>query len=176
MTTWQDRLTILQGDITLQPDVDAIVNAANEQLSRGGGVCGAIHAAAGPRLAALCADMGHCATGAAVATPAFDLPCRFVIHAVGPRWGKDGGDREDALLASCYLQSLRIAADLGCERVAFPSISTGIYGFPVARAARVALEAIREGLAEFPDLAEVRLICFSAADRQAYEEALAGLD
>ena len=176
MTHWKDRLTILQDDITTLDDVDAIVNAANEQLRPGGGVCGAIHAAAGPRLASLCEDIGHCATGAAVATPAFDLPGRYVIHAVGPIWGAGGGDLEDSLLASCYLQSLHIADDLGCESIAFPSISTGTYGFPVERAATVALTAIREGLAECPDLADVRLVCFSVGDLEAYETALEALD
>ncbi len=175
MTNWKTRLTIIQEDITALDDVDAIVNAANEQLRRGGGVCGAIHAAAGPRLADLCADIGHCATGAAVATPAYDLPCRFVIHAVGPVWGAGSGDLEDALLASCYLQSLRIAADLGCQSIAFPSISTGTYGFPVERAAAVALAAIREGLDEFPAVTDVRMVCFMLRDLETYEAALADL-
>jgi len=162
MSDWKSRLTILQDDITALDDVDAIVNAANEQLRRGGGVCGAIHEAAGPRLAGLCQDIGHCSTGEAVATPSFDLPCKFVVHAVGPVWGAGAGSQEDELLASCYRASLRIAADLHCTSIAFPSISTGTYGFPVDRAAKVALGAIREGLAEYPEIADVRLVCFSA--------------
>jgi O-acetyl-ADP-ribose deacetylase (regulator of RNase III) len=95
---------------------------------------------------------------------------------VGPRWQADSGSRDDALLASCYLQSLRIADDLGCERVAFPSISTGIYGFPVDRAATVAVAAIRDALQEYPEIAEVRLVCFSTEDRAAYEQAVAAAD
>ncbi len=172
MSDWKSRLTILQDDITALDDVDAIVNAANEQLRRGAGVCGAIHEAAGPRLAGLCQDIGHCSTGEAVATPAFDLPCKFVIHAVGPVWGAGGGDREDELLASCYQTSLRIANDLHCASIAFPSISTGTYGFPVQRAANVALEAIRVGLVEFPEITDARMVCFSAGDLEAYERAL----
>jgi len=170
MPDWKSRLTIVQGDITVQDDVDAIVNAANESLRPGGGVCGAVHAAAGPQLAAACARIGHCATGEAVATPAYDLPCAWVIHTVGPVWrGGDAG--EDALLSSCYRESLALAAELGCARVAFPSLSTGIFGYPVDRAARVAVAAIGAALAAHPDLAEVRLVCFSAADRAQYAAA-----
>jgi O-acetyl-ADP-ribose deacetylase (regulator of RNase III) len=171
---WLDRLTVIQDDITAQDDVDAIVNAANEALARGGGVCGAIHAAAGPGLERECEDIGHCATGEAVATGAYDLPCDHVIHTVGPVWSGSGGDEEDELLASCYRESVALAAQLGCRRVAFPSISTGTYGFPVERAARVAVAALGEALEEEPDL-EVRLVCFSAADLEAYETALADL-
>jgi len=176
MAPWKSRVTITQDDITAQDDVDAIVNAANEDLRRGGGVCGAIYAAAGPRLEDLCGNIGHCATGEAVATPAFDLPCRYVIHAVGPVWGGGGGEAEDELLASCYHTSLRIAADLECKRVAFPSISTGTYRFPVERAARVALAAIGEALEDYPEIEEVRMVCFSVGDREAYEAALAELE
>ena len=175
MTDDLQRLSVIQADITAQDDVDAIVNAANESLQRGGGVCGAIHAAAGPRLAALCNDIGRCRTGEAVATPAFDLPCRYVIHAVGPVWGADGGEREDELLASCYRESLRIADDLGCASIAFPSISTGIYGFPIDRAAAVALRALRDGLAEYPEIRDARMVCFSGDDLEVYEAALSDL-
>ena len=176
MTPWQTRLTIIQDDITAQDDLDAIVNAANEARRRGGGVCGAIHEAAGPGLADACDDIGHCPTGEAVATPAFDLPCKHVIHTVGPIWGAGAGAQEDELLASCYLESLRVADDLGCKSIAFPSISTGTYGFPLGRAAPLALRAIRDGLVQYPDLSEVRLVCFSVGDLEAYEQALASID
>ena len=172
MKNWKDRLTILQEDITALVDVDAIVNAANEQLLPGGGVCGAIHAAAGPRLASLCEDIGHCATGAAVATPAFDLPCRYVIHAVGPIWGAGSGNLEDSLLASCYLQSLRIADDLGCESVAFPSISTGAYGYPIEEASRIALKTIASFLSATTSLKEVVFVLFDSRTFDAYASAL----
>lgn len=173
--TPRDRITVIQDDITVQDDVDCLVNAANEELAPGGGVCGAIHRAAGPGLARECAGIGHCATGEAVATGAYDLPCEHVIHTVGPVWGGGGGDMEDELLASCYHESIALAAQLGCTRIAFPSISTGTYGFPVDRAARVAVAAIAEALADAPEIAEVRLVCFSAGDQDAYEAALAGL-
>ena len=170
-----DRITVIQDDITVQDDVDCLVNAANESLAPGGGVCGAIHAAAGPGLARECADIGHCATGEAVATGAYHLPCEHVIHTVGPVWGGGGGDQEDDLLAACYQESITLAASLGCRSVAFPSISTGTYGFPVDRAARVAVAAIADALADEPEIAEVRLVCFSGSDLAAYEAALAEL-
>ena len=166
MSTWHDRVTILQDDITRQ-DTDAIVNAANENLTPGGGVCGAIHAAAGPGLARACDEIGGCPTGEAVITDAFALPCRRVIHAVGPIW--HGGDHNEAeLLASCYRRSLHLAAGKGLASVAFPGISTGIYGYPVASASRVALRAVAETLAELPEIQEVRLVCFSTGDLDAY--------
>jgi len=130
-----------RGDIT-DLDVDAIVNAANAQLAPGGGVCGAIHAAAGPQLAEACAEVAPCATGDAVATHGFELPARWVIHAVGPRWGAEDGD-EEALLASAYRRSVEVADELGATSIAFPSISTGIYGFPGELAARIAVAALR---------------------------------
>lgn len=170
-----DRITVIQDDITVQDDVDCLVNAANESLAPGGGVCGAIHAAAGPGLARECAGIGHCATGEAVATGAYDLPCEHVIHTVGPVWGGGSGDQEDDLLAACYRESITLAASLGCRRIAFPSISTGTYGFPVDRAAHVAVAAIAEALADEPEIAEVRLVCFSGNDLAAYEAALAEL-
>ena len=171
MTTWQDRLTLIQDDITVQ-EVDVIVNAANEELRRGGGVCGAIHAAAGLDLERECLDIGHCATGEAVATGGYDLPADHVIHTVGPVWGAGSGDDDDELLASCYLESLALADQLAARAIAFPSISTGTYGYPVDRAARVALSAIREGLEEHAGIEEVRMVCFSAGDLAEYEAAL----
>ena len=170
MSAWQDRVTILQDDITCQ-DTDAIVNAANEQLARGSGVCGAIHAAAGPDLAAACDKIGGCPTGQAVITEAYDLRCRKVIHAVGPVWSGGAGDTEAELLASCYRESLHLAAREGLTSIAFPSISTGIYGYPVDLASRVALRTIAATLAELPAIEEVRLVCFSAGDLSTYEEA-----
>ena len=130
-----------RGDIT-ELDVDAIVNAANPQLAPGGGVCGAIHAAAGPQLAEACAELTPCATGDAVATDGFELPARWVIHAVGPRWGAEDGD-EEALLGSAYRRSVEVADELGATSIAFPSISTGIYGFPAPLAASIAVATLR---------------------------------
>ncbi len=166
---WRERISITRGDITTQ-NCDVIVNAANEQLSRGGGVCGAIHAAAGPGLERECRRIGGTATGRAVATGAYDLSCRHIIHAVGPIWHEDSGEQEDELLASCYAESLRLAAELGAESIAFPCISTGIYGFPAERACKVAFGALRDTLPELPDLREVRLVCFSGADFETYEK------
>ena len=139
-------LRIVHGDI-VRTKADAIVNAANEHLLAGGGVCGAIFRAAGAaRLQAACDEIGRCDTGSAVATPAFDLPARYVIHAVGPVW--QGGSRgERALLASCYATSLALAADLGCASIAFPLISAGIYGYPKDEALAVATETIESFLA-----------------------------
>jgi len=174
MNSWRDRLTIVQGDIT-RARTDAIVNAANEELRRGGGVCGAIHAAAGPGLERECRAIGFCATGEAVTTGAHGLPCRYVIHTVGPIWGADAGAAEDVLLHSCYSESIRLAADRGLASIAFPSISTGIFGFPIQRAAPVALAAIRDALRDNPEIREVRLVCFSAGDLRIYEAALARL-
>ncbi|HOX26944.1 MAG TPA: O-acetyl-ADP-ribose deacetylase [Candidatus Krumholzibacteria bacterium] len=171
MTRWHDRLTIVEGDITRQ-HVDAIVNAANEELRRGGGVCGAIHAAAGPALERECRQLGFCGTGEAVSTRGYDLPCKLVIHTVGPIWGVGAGEREDELLASCYRESIRLAADRGADTIAFPSISTGIYGFPIERAAGVALAAIRAGLQDNPEIREVRLVCWSKGDLAVYQAAL----
>lgn len=144
-------LNIVDADITTL-HVDAIVNAANEQLLMGGGVCGAIFSAAGPhKLQAACDKIGHCDTGSAVATPAFRLPARYVIHAVGPIWhGGSHGERQ--LLTSCYTTSLQLASDLGCRSIAFPLISSGIYGYPRTEAYEVAADAIRGFLSEHDDL------------------------
>ena len=168
MATWiGGRLEVLRGDIT-RLQVDAIVNAANEQLLPGGGVCGAIHRAAGPGLAAECAALGGCPTGEARLTSGHALPARWVIHAVGPVW-QGGGDGEDAALASCYRRSLDLAAGAGARTVAFPAISTGIYGFPLERATRIAVGAVQDGLARHPSLSRVVLCCFSDADAAVYE-------
>ncbi len=135
-------LEVLVADITTL-DVDAIVNAANSGLSGGGGVDGAIHRAAGPELAPAARAAGPCPTGQAVMTPGFRLPARYVIHAVGPVWSGGQCD-EDALLASCYARSLRLAADAGLRSIAFPCISTGVFGFPPERAAPIAVETVTD--------------------------------
>lgn len=155
------RLTALVADITTLP-VDAIVNAANERLAPGGGVCGAIHRAAGPDLASACAALAPCPAGDARLTPGFALPARFVIHAVGPVW-RGGLAREPELLASAYRRSLELAGGAGARSIAFPAISTGIYGYPPAAAAAVALAAVRETLPRTPAIAEVVFACFDDA-------------
>jgi len=156
------------GDITAQA-ADAIVNAANEGLRPGGGVCGAIHAAGGPSIAEECRRVGPCPTGGAVATAAGDLPARFVIHAVGPVW-RGGGAGEAALLASAYRSSLDEAARVGARSVAFPAISTGIFGYPLDQATAVAVETVRTWKGE--GIEEVRFICFDEKTLRVYTEAL----
>jgi O-acetyl-ADP-ribose deacetylase (regulator of RNase III) len=145
-----DRINIIQADITTL-DVDAIVNAANTSLLGGGGVDGAIHRAAGPRLLEATRKIGGCPTGEARITPGFDLPARWVIHAVGPIW-QGGAANENALLASCYRNSLALARQHSVQTIAFPAISTGVYGFPIDRAARIALREVAAGLAANPTI------------------------
>ena len=159
-------LAIVRNDIT-RMRVDAIVNAANEQLRHGGGVCGAIFAAAGPeRLQAACNEIGHCDTGSAVATPAFDLPAKHVIHTVGPIW-RGGTSGEEAALRSCYRESLRLAVELGDTSVAFPLISSGIYGYPKDDAINVAITTIRDFLAVDDHDLEVSLTIFDVQSMRA---------
>jgi O-acetyl-ADP-ribose deacetylase (regulator of RNase III) len=164
------RLEIVEDDIT-RLKVDAIVNAANETLLGGGGVDGAIHRAAGPELLAECRGLGGCPTGQAKMTRGYRLPARHVIHTVGPVW-HGGGQDEDALLANCYRNALRLAAAHGLKTVAFPAISTGVYRFPAERAARIAVRTAAEELARAPGIEKVVFCCFGAASRHAHEAAL----
>ncbi|MDP9074972.1 MAG: O-acetyl-ADP-ribose deacetylase [Actinomycetota bacterium] len=162
------RIEAVQGDITAQL-VDAVVNAANQSLAGGGGVDGAIHRAAGARqLHEACAVLGGCPTGEAKATSGFGLDARWIIHAVGPRW-RGGGHGEADLLASCYRRALEVADELGARSVAFPAISTGIYGFPARQAAEIAVATLRSA-ASAVDL--VRLVAFDAATFELYQELL----
>jgi O-acetyl-ADP-ribose deacetylase (regulator of RNase III) len=153
--------------------VDAIVNAANEALAPGGGVCGAIHRAAGPELARACAALGGCPTGEARMTPGFRLPARHVIHAVGPVW-RSGDAGEAEFLASAYRSSFRLAAEAGLASIAFPAISTGIYGYPLQEATGVAVGTIRGLLTEDSSVGEVVFACFSGEALAAYREAGVG--
>src|SRR3989440_10344910 len=164
------RIQIVHGDIT-KLDVDAIVNAANTTLLGGGGVDGAIHRAAGPELLEACRRIGGCPTGEARITRAYRLPARYVIHAVGPVWS--GGSRGEAeLLRGCYEDALRLAREHGLASVAFPSISTGAYRYPIEQAARLAVDTVRRALRE-PGLVElVRFVCFSAGDLEVYRRLL----
>jgi len=150
--------------------VDAIVNAANPELAPGGGVCGAIHRAAGPELAAACGPFAPCPTGQARITPGFRLPARYVIHAVGPVW-QGGSAGEAGLLASAYTTSLQLAAEHDLRSIAFPAISTGIYGYPLVDATRVAVAAVRSAAPLVPGVERVIFACFNDEALQAYRRA-----
>ncbi len=165
-----DRIEIHAGDIT-KLDVGAIVNAANDRLAPGGGVCGAIHRAAGPGLARECAEIGYCPTGEARITGGYDLAAEHVIHAVGPIW-RGGRQGEAELLAGCYRTCLTLAKEAGLNSIAFPAISTGIYGYPLADATRVAVETTRGWLAGDDTIERVVFCVFGADAEQAYRDAL----
>lgn len=164
------RLRVVDGDITQQA-VEAIVNAANTTLLGGGGVDGAIHRAAGPDLLVECRSLGGCATGQAKITRGYRLPAKWIIHTVGPVW-RDGHHGEDELLASCYRSCLALVREHGIRTVAFPSISTGAYGFPMERAARIAVSEVRQFLETEPQVTEVRLVCFGRSALETHQQAL----
>lgn len=169
----KNRIEIIQGDITKQA-VDAIVNAANCSLLGGGGVDGAIHRAAGPELLAECRTLNGCKTGEAKITKGYKLPAKYVIHTPGPVW--HGGSKGEAeLLKSCYLNCLALASENGCKTVDFPSISTGVYHFPLEKASGIAIGAIAEYLSAHPELERVRMVCFDERTKGYYEAALESL-
>jgi O-acetyl-ADP-ribose deacetylase (regulator of RNase III) len=168
--SFSDRIAVLQGDIAILA-VDAIVNAANSTLLGGGGVDGAIHRGAGPKLLAKCATLGGCKTGDAKITPGYNLPAKYVIHTVGPVW-HGGNHGEPELLASCYRRSLEVAVKNDITTIAFPSISTGVYRYPKELACGIALETTAEFLRQHAEIARVVFVCFSAEDERLYRNAL----
>ena len=163
-------LTCVQGDLLKQIDCDVIVNAANTALLAGAGVCGRIHAAAGPELALHCARLSGVDVGGSVLTPGFDLPQPWIIHACGPRYGFDHPEQE--LLASAYQTALRVAEDNKLQRIAFPAISTGVYGYPVTEAARIAVAAVQQVLPRLQSIVEVRLVLYDAVAYQVFMAAI----
>ncbi len=164
-----DRIEVRRGDIT-KVEVDAIVNAANKTLLGGGGVDGAIHRAAGPKLLEACRTIGGCPTGEARVTKGYDLPAGYVIHTVGPVYG--GKPRDADLLRSCYENSLKAAVEKQAASVAFPAISCGVYGYPIEEACRIAVDTVRGFLADHPSIEKVIFVLFSDDDRKVYEDYL----
>jgi len=164
----REKIEIIRGDIT-KLDVDAIVNAASSSLLGGGGVDGAIHRAAGPELLAECRTLAGCATGEAKITAGYRLPARHVIHTVGPVW-RDGRHGEPELLRACYRNACRVAHRHGLTSIAFPAIGTGVYGYPMRPACRIALEEVKRALASYPELTRVVFVAFSAEAEQIYQD------
>jgi O-acetyl-ADP-ribose deacetylase (regulator of RNase III) len=162
------RFSITQGDITKQ-QVDAIVNAANSSLLGGGGVDGAIHAAAGPQLLQECRTLGGCQTGQAKLTKGYNLPAKYVIHTVGPIYGNENG-KEAELLAACYTNSLSLAKQYQCKTIAFPAISTGVYGFPKEEAVQIVKKTLEDFISGDDSLDEIKLVLYSVEDRRLYEK------
>lgn len=165
-----ERIEVIQGDITTLK-FDAIVNAANSSLLGGGGVDGAIHRAAGPELLAECRTLGGCPTGEARITKGYKLPAKFVIHAVGPIW-MGGDNNEESLLASCYRESLKLATENHCETIAFPNISTGIYGFPKDKAAEIAIKTVKDYLKENVIPKQIIFVTFGETNFDLYKRML----
>ena len=163
-------LKTLCADITILK-VDAIVNAANRTLLGGGGVDGAIHRAAGPKLLAICKTLGGCDTGDAKITPGFNLPAKYIIHTVGPVW-YGGQNNETELLKKCYQNSLKLAESYGCKSIAFPCISTGVYRFPKEKAAQIAINTVKENIPNLKQIQEIIFVCFSEQDKEIYNKYL----
>ncbi|MDY0083226.1 MAG: O-acetyl-ADP-ribose deacetylase [Ignavibacteriaceae bacterium] len=165
-----NKIEIHKGDIT-RLKVDAIVNAANASLLGGGGVDGAIHRAAGPELLEFNKKLGGCRTGEAKMSPGFNLPAKYIIHTVGPIWN-GGKNNEDQLLENCYKNSLKLAAENKIKTIAFPAISTGIYGFPLERATKIAVKTVKQSLKEESSIEKVIFVCFSDRDYDVYQKML----
>ena len=169
-----EKIKTILGDITKQ-QVDAIVNAANTSLLGGGGVDGAIHRAAGPQLLAECRTLNGCRTGEAKITKGYKLPAKYVIHTPGPVW-HGGSKNEPELLASCYRSCLTLAVENGCKTVDFPSISTGVYHFPLEKASVIAINTIADFLKQHPEIERVRMVCFDEKTKVHYDRAIAALE